>query len=181
MTKRICRITQVSNTMVITKNFIKTMENPVAQVDNCISTEVETRVISNRKFLRTVIHAVEYCGRQGIVLRGHRDDGDIFNCNFNQGNFKELLLLMAESDTNLENYLKTCSRNALYISKTTQNDLLQCIKSYMESVIINEVKKQTEGPYYGVSGDEVTDSSNWEQLGIVLQYVKDFTPVERLF
>ena len=45
----------------------------------------------------------------------------------------------------------------------------------------NEVKKQTEGPYYGVSADEVTDSSNWEQLGIVLRYVKEFTPVERLF
>ena len=52
--------------MVIMKNFIKTMENPAARVDKCISTKVETRVISNRKFLRTVIRDVEYCGRQGI-------------------------------------------------------------------------------------------------------------------
>ena len=43
------------------------------------------------------------------------------------------------------------------------------------------MKKQTEGPYYGVSAGGVTDSSNWEQLGIVLRYVKYFTPVERLF
>ena len=100
------------DSLVIMKNFIKTMENPAARVDNCISTEVETRVISNRKFLRTVIRAVEYCSRHGIALRGHRDDSDIFNWNF-----KELLLLMAESDTNLENYLKTCTSNALYISK----------------------------------------------------------------
>ena len=39
-----------------------------------------------------IIRVVEFCGRQGIALRGHRDDGDIFNRDFNQGNFKELPL-----------------------------------------------------------------------------------------
>eukprot|EP00731_Ephydatia_muelleri_P015428 Em0008g1148a len=33
---------------------------------------------------------------------------------------------------------------------------------------------------YGIQCDEVTDSSNWEQLGLVLRYVKGNKPVERL-
>ena len=75
---------------------------------------------------------------------------------------------MSAFDKNFEGYLQTCSKNETYISKTTQNDLLDCIKSYIQSVIINELNDWPEGPFYGVSVEEKTDSSNWEQLGIVL-------------
>ena len=57
-----------------------------------------------------VIRAVEYCGRQGIGLRGHRDDGSVFhNDDWNQGNFRELLKLMAEKENNLDTQLKSDS------------------------------------------------------------------------
>ena len=35
-------------------------------------------------------------------------------------------------------------------------------------------------PYFGVVADEVTDCANWEQLGIVICYVYQQKPVERL-
>ena len=35
---------------------------------------------------------------------------------------------------------------------------------------MNEVKNQSIGPLYGIMADEVTDTSNKEQLGIVLRY-----------
>ena len=60
-----------------------------------------------------------------------------------------------------------------YKSKTTQNDLLECIEHFIQDVIVHEIKTQSIGPYYGIQCDEVTDSSNWEQLGLVLQYVKE--------
>ena len=42
------------------------------------------------------------------------------------------------------------------------------------------MKSQAIGPYYGIQCDEVCDSSNWEQLGLILRYVKGKKPVERL-
>ena len=43
--------------------------------------------------------------------------------------------------------------------------------------IIAEVK---ESHYFSISADEVTDVSSWEQLGIVLRYVKDGQATEEL-
>ena len=38
--------------------------------------------------------------------------------------------------------------------------------------MLEEVKRQTIGPYYGIQCDEVNDSSNWEQSGLTLRYIK---------
>ena len=45
---------------------------------------------------------------------------------------------------------------------------------------MQEVKSQAIGPYYGYQCDEVSDCSNWEQLGLVLRYTVGRKPVERL-
>ena len=66
------------------------------------------------------------------------------------------------------------------ISKTTQNELLSCTKDYIQSQIVADIINQIGGSYYGISADEVTDCSNWEQLGIVLRYVKNSVAVEKL-
>ena len=55
-----------------------------------------------------------------------------------------------------------------HISKTTQTELLLCIKEFIQSKIINEVKNQSIGPLYGVMADEVTDTSTKEHLGLIL-------------
>jgi hypothetical protein len=60
--------------------------------------------------------------------------------------------------------LASCAKNATYTSKTTQNELLLCIKEFMQDAIVKEVKGQNFGHYYGIQCDEVTDASNWEQL-----------------
>ena len=49
---------------------------------------------------------MEYCGRQGIALRGRRDDGFVFKYDHedqNEGNFRELIRLMADLDKGLYN------------------------------------------------------------------------------
>jgi len=115
-------------------------------------------------------------GRQGIALRPHSDDISSLSI----GNFQALLQLRVDAgDEVLRNHLTTCARNATYTSSISQNDLILCIKEYLQSEIVQELKAQAIGPYFGIQCDEVTDSSNWEQLGIV-RYVKNFTPVERL-
>ena len=36
-------------------------------------------VEKNREYISSIISAIKYCGRQGIALRGHQDDGQLFN------------------------------------------------------------------------------------------------------
>ena len=107
-----------------------------------------------------------FCGRQGIALRGHRDNDStaaLSNCDA-MGNCKALLDFRSEAgDSELHNHLATCANNARYTSNTVQNDLLTCVKHRMQKCIINDVK--AESPYYGIQADEVSDSENWEQLG----------------
>ena len=43
-----------------------------------------------------------------------------------------------------------------------------------------EVKEQKAGPFFGLMADEVTDVSNWEQLGVIIRYIRDDVPEERL-
>ena len=54
------------------------------------------------------------------------------------------------------------------------------MKDYIQSQIVADINNQIGGPYYGISVGEVTDCSNWEQLGIVMPYVKDSVAVEKL-
>ena len=87
---------------------------------------------------------------------------------------------MDAGDIYLKEHLETCAKNASYISKTTQNELLECIKEYIHNIIVDEISSQEIGSKYGIQADEVTDVSNSEQLGLVLHYIKDGKPIERL-
>ncbi|KAL5012536.1 hypothetical protein ScPMuIL_011087 [Solemya velum] len=150
--------------------FISNMWDSKSRVDQRLSTGAAAAVERNRRFLIS-----------GIALREHRNDELIFETeSVNMGNFKELLRLMSETDDQLRAHLTTCNRNESYISRTTQNQLLDCIREYIGGVTVEEIKGQPDDPYYGLSADEVTDCSNWEQLGIMVLYVKNDTSVERL-
>ena len=160
--------------------FMKTYMKPDERIDNIMSKHVKDTVQKNRKFLTSIIKCIELCGRNGMALRGHRDDSTMLNKS-HEGNFKSLLDFRVDAgDIHLKEHLETCARNASYISKTTQNQLLECIKEYVQDVIVNEICSQEIGAKYSIQADEVTDISNSEQLGLVLQYLKDGKPIERL-
>lgn len=108
-------------------DFMKMMTNPSLIIQNRLSQEAEKQIEKNRIFLTAIIKCTELCGRQGIGLRGHRHDAE--SEALNQGNFKALLKLRVDaSDKELGDHLETCDCNATYISKTSQNELLQCIQ-----------------------------------------------------
>ena len=70
---------------------------------------------------------------------------------------------MDAGDIYQKEHLETCGKNASYISKTTQNELLECIKEYIHDIIVDEISSQEIGSKYGMQADEVTDVSNSEQ------------------
>ena len=68
--------------------FVEIMENPERRVDFSVSTNAEMQVQNNRKSFKSILKCIEFCGRQGMVLRGHLDDdatSDDDSCN--KGNF----------------------------------------------------------------------------------------------
>ena len=159
--------------------FQQTYGNISHRIDFTITDTSNRQVDTNRSILKSVVKCLLLCGHQGIALRGHRDDSTSERTN--KGNFKALLDFRVDSgDVVLENHIKACNKNATYSSKTVQNQLLDCIRKHIQEFIVHEVNSQSIGPYYGIQCDEVRDSSNWEQLGIVIRYVVKGTPKERL-
>ncbi|XP_065572736.1 52 kDa repressor of the inhibitor of the protein kinase-like [Artemia franciscana] len=89
----------------------------------------------------------------------------------NEGNFQELLRYRAESgDSKLKEQLKTSVKNATYISKTTQNQLIECCAKEVIGIILERVKSAR---YYSIILDETTDMSHSLQLSLALCYAFD--------
>ncbi len=76
----------------------------------------------------------------------------------------------------LANHLSTASKTATYISKTTQNELIEICGDLIREQIITEVKCAT---FFTVIGDETTDVSNIEQFTFCLRYVFEDKVQER--
>lgn len=64
------------------------------------------------KILTTIFKCIEFCDRQGIPLRSHRDDDKTFDDNTNMGNLKELLKLCCDlGNDELKEHLQSRKRN----------------------------------------------------------------------
>ena len=127
---------------------------------------------NNEKVIESLFKVVLLCGRQGLAFRGHRDDHVSWEVlegsSSNQGNFIELVHFRAETDHVLSNHLQNSPASAHYTSKTIQNELIEVIGKCICNDIIDEVNRSK---YYTLIADEVTDTSNKEQLSITLRYV----------
>ena len=56
-----------------------------------------------------------------------------------------------------------------------------CIKDFIQSKIVNEVKNQSIGPLYGFMANDVTDTSSKEQSGFLLRYTIRNNVLEQLY
>ena len=93
---------------------------------------------------RSIVKIVLLCRKQGLALRGHRDDKisstEEDDAHSNEGNFVELVQFRAETDPVLAQHLAKSPRNARYTSKTIQNELVEVIGECICNDIIAEVK-----------------------------------------
>ena len=123
--------------------------------------------------LKTII----FCGRNNIALRGRRDDSPT-NENL-QGNFQALLAFRVESgDRNLQEHLQTAPRNATYISKTIQNEMITTVGKYIINNLSREMK---ECKYFSILADEAADVSNKEHLSVVIRFVDSTKTIREEF
>lgn len=157
------------------KNFLACVRAPEKDVANQICSQRLHQVNDNRNRLLPIIESIIFLGRQGIPLRGHRDDGTLLerssepSLTSNEGNFREILRFRVSSgDTELQKHLASTSSRATYISKTTQNELIKCCGDEVLATLIQWVH---ESGAYSIMFDETTDVSHTSQLSLVLRYV----------
>ena len=119
--------------------------------------------------------AIKLSSRLGIALRGHRDVSKYHpeighaSASAGVGNFVCIINYgIRNGNKVLENHLKTCSKRETYLSATTQNDLLKCrYQVIMEGLLKQVEASKTFAPIL----DEVSDTSNTEQLSFCLRFV----------
>ena len=101
----------------------------------------------NRKVLAPIIDTIITLGRLGLPSRGHRDDSKYHPkvgeySTGGVGNFVEFLQFRVRGgDKVLEQHLKNCSKNASYISKTSQNDLISCCGQFITELVVRKIKE----------------------------------------
>ncbi|CAF1227009.1 unnamed protein product [Rotaria sordida] len=133
----------------------------------------QNEILENRARLKPIIETIVFCGKQNIALRGHRDDGNTIIASeaslANEGNFCALLLYRIQSgDEVLKKHLERCNKNATYISKTTQNQLIDIIGKLILKQVIEEVK---QAQFFTILLDETTDIANIEQASLCIRYI----------
>ena len=99
-----------------------------------LSNACKELVSQNTQVIKSLLKCVAFCGKQGLPFRGHRDDSTASDSD-NTGNFVQLVQFRAENDDMLRTYLETAPRNALYMSKTIQNEMISVIGSAIQDII----------------------------------------------
>ena len=146
------------------------MSIPGSSLEDCIRKVSREEIARNRLIVRSLAEAVLFCGRQCIALRGHRDDSSSDE-DGNKGNFLSLIDYAIKSgNKTLGKHLKEAARNALYTSKTIQNQLIECIGEHIRNRILDDVKLAR---WFTILCDEVVDVARKEQVSIVLRFVDD--------
>ena len=160
--------------------FVGMMSGRCESVAVLLNQEFRDTIQKNRQMLLSVVETIILCGRQNIALRGHRDSGtdlEVQSAQSNHGNFWALLnFRISADDTHLRDHVQRAARNATCTSPDTQNQLVNILGDHVRDTILGKVRSSL---CYTVITDEVTDSSNKEQLSLVLRYVEPETSIIR--
>uniref|UniRef100_A0A667Y992 TTF-type domain-containing protein n=1 Tax=Myripristis murdjan TaxID=586833 RepID=A0A667Y992_9TELE len=132
----------------------------------------------NRRILHRLIDSTLFLARQNLAFRGHREYAGLGAPSSNEGNFLELLKLMAQYDALLEEHMRNpATRKVTYLSPDSQNELISALASETLSSIVTEVKA---AKFYSVIVDSTIDISSIDQFSLSLRYVtKTGNSIER--
>ena len=159
---------------------------PAQNVACMLNKEREEQVARNTIVVKSLLKCVCFCAKQGLSFRGHRDDSTATELD-NKGTFIEAVEFRSETDEVLRDYLEHAPKNAVYTSKTIQNEMIAIVSSTVRNKIIKEIQ---HSKYFTILADEVTDCANLEQISVVIRFVDvnkqireeflDFITVERI-
>ena len=122
--------------------------------------------MKNRDALHEIMSSIRFLCRQGLALRGDNEDG----------NLTQLLLMRAESDPNLKDWMKR--KQNVYTSPDIQNEIIKLFGTTLLRGLVSEIQSS---PFVTIMVDETTDVSNMEQATFVIRIVTEDFKVHEEF
>ena len=112
-------------------------------VRNALNGSRQKAVEENRNRLSHIIRTIEFCGRQEIPLRGHRDAGalSLNETDCNDGVFKAALRLRVEAADKRTSDLLKAPRNASYLSWRVQNQITSLMGDAIQKQILSDISQ----------------------------------------
>ena len=143
------------------------MRREEVPIDQQINNLLQRQISKSREILKSLLKTVIFCGKNNIALRGRRDD-DPQNASLS-GNFQALLEFRIDSgDQTLQHHLESAPRNATYMSKTIQNEMITTVGA----IILNNLSQQIrDSKYFSIMSDEAADLSNKENISVVIRFL----------
>ncbi|XP_072047174.1 zinc finger MYM-type protein 1-like [Amphiura filiformis] len=149
----------------------------------------ERQVMENRKVLCRLLDATLYLSKQNLAFRGHNESikavrqsqetaHSCFGKSSQDGNFLELIKLLAKYDASIAKHLATAPKNASYLSPQIQNEFISSIAQVIQDRIIAEIK---QAHYFGVIMDSTIDISHVDQLSFCIRYVDEHFRIQERF
>ncbi|EDO44081.1 predicted protein [Nematostella vectensis] len=125
--------------MIAIEEFKKMMRTDAVPINLQLNNIVQQQIARNREILRSLFKTIIFCGKNNIPLRGLRDS-DPTNAAL-AGNFQALLEFRVDSgDQILEQHLENAPRNATYISKTIQNQMISTVGAHILNNLSQEMR-----------------------------------------
>ena len=183
------------NCVTKAQSFIETMKDGgKGDISQQLSSAAAAQREKNRAALKRIILAIEFNGRLGLPLRGHRDPGTLQHpavhkqvssvthlsgIDYSQGNLRATLRLMLEcNDVVLTHHLSTARQNSTYIPPYRKMQLLMQLRLLSSAALLRPWKRLSS---FFILADETTDFARSEQLTLCFRYVLDFAVYERFF
>ncbi|KAF0703510.1 zinc finger MYM-type protein 1-like, partial [Aphis craccivora] len=149
------------------------------RIDLQLTKSSNTQVAANREVVKVLMDIVIYLAKHNSALRGHLESP---NDNI-QGQFLDWVNLFSKYHPVLRAHLDRIQSSSKktrlsFMSKGSQNAMLECIAETIRKKILNEVKLSG---MYSLILDSTTDVSKLDQFAFVLRYcTTDGTVHERL-
>ena len=103
--------------------FKKTFHNPSTRIDHSVNGDSIAKVKINCSILTAIVKSVEFCGRNGIAVCGHRDDGALNSSDIlkKSVNLRSLINFWIDTGDKTENHLNSCTKTFnIYFKKAGQ-------------------------------------------------------------
>ena len=163
--------------VIAMENFLRNMRREAVPIDQQINNLLQQQINRNREILKSLFETIIFCGKNNIALRGTRDD-DPRNPSLS-GNFQALLEFRIDSgDQTLKHHLETAPRNATYVSKTIQNEMITSVGAIIVNNLSQEIR---DSKYFCIMSDEAADISNKENLSVVIRFLDSTKKVREEF
>ncbi|XP_074347137.1 uncharacterized protein LOC141685964 [Apium graveolens] len=140
------------------------LKNQPCHLEKIVEKHSAEEIKRNRMRLKISIDAIKWLTFQTCAFREHDE-----SCNSkNQGNFLEMLKLLASYNPQVEEImLDKAPKNAKYTSPKIQKELLHVFASKVQDLICDEI----DDAKYCLIVDESRDISKREQMAIVVRFV----------